>query len=152
MGAAGHTGSVSQVRGDNLHRVAVSASYDKTIRVWGLEGKCRTSLTGHAAPILELESDNNGCLASGDRSGQVKVWDLDSATCTWELRNVHKGHVTAIAFADPTGGNSMWSGCFATGVAPSTTGLPPMWSEQVSVSRPGPPETYLVDRKLCKST
>lgn len=119
LGVTGHTGSVSQVRGDKVHRIAASASYDKTVRVWGLEGKCRTCLKGHAAPILELESNHNGCLASGDRSGQVRVWDIDSAACTWELRNVHKGHVTAIAFADASGGNSMWSGCFATGATSS---------------------------------
>jgi WD40 repeat protein len=112
---AAHSGSVSKVCCDSLYRIAVSASYDKTIRLWSLEGKERACLAGHCAPVMELESNDNGILASGDRSGNVKVWDTAAAECTWELRRVHKGHITAITFADASGGNTSWTGCFATG-------------------------------------
>lgn len=72
-------------------------------------------LAGHHAPVLELETDHLGRILSGDRSGTVRQWDIETGVCTWELKNVHKGHVTAIAWADALGGNSAWLGCFATG-------------------------------------
>eukprot|EP00892_Ulva_mutabilis_P011022 jgi/Ulvmu1/8292/UM041_0104.1 len=111
----GHTGSISQVCSDQTANLAISASYDKTIRLWTATGKCQGCLQGHIAPILELQTDNLGRLISGDRSGTVRVWDVGTGICTWELLNVHKGHITALAWADAAGGNSAWLGCFATG-------------------------------------
>jgi hypothetical protein len=67
------------------------------------------------APVLELLSDSCGHAISGDRSGNVKFWDLQAGECTWSLKSVHKGHVTALAWADPAGGNDALAGCFASG-------------------------------------
>ena len=72
-------------------------------------------LTGHAAPVLELEVDHGGHAISGDRSGNICLWDVVAHECTWMLKSVHKGHVTALAWADAAGGNDAWAGCFASG-------------------------------------
>lgn len=111
----GHTGSISQVCQVKCGALAASASYDKTVRLWSTGGKCQGCLQGHNAPVLELQADNFSRLLSGDRSGTVRVWDILTGVCTWELKTVHKGHVTAAAWADASGGNSAWLGCFATG-------------------------------------
>lgn len=93
----------------------MSASYDKTVRLWTAAGKFQACLQGHKAPVLELQSDHQGRLISGDRSGTVRVWDVSTGACVWELVSIHKGHITALAWADASGGNSAWLGCFATG-------------------------------------
>lgn len=113
--SSGHSGSISQVCVGQNGMVAASASYDKTVRLWSTSGKCQGCLKGHTAPILELEADNSGRIISGDRSGCVRQWDTVTGACTWELKNVHKGHITALAWADASGGNSAWFGCFCTG-------------------------------------
>ena len=112
---AGHSGPVSQVCCDTHSGVAISASYDKTLRIWSCSGQERACLRGHVAPVLELRTDCCGRAASGDRSGHARLWDLASGTCTWALKGVHEGHVTALAWADASGGNEAWRGCFATG-------------------------------------
>jgi WD40 repeat protein len=41
-----------------------------------------TLLGGHDAPILTAAMSSNGCLlASGDRSGTVKIWNIESRRC-----------------------------------------------------------------------
>lgn len=111
----GHTGSISQVCQDKAGDVIASASYDKTIRLWNAAGICQECLQGHKAPILELQTDILGHIISGDRAGTVRLWDVCTGVCTWELKKVHKGHVTALTWADASGGNIAWLGCFATG-------------------------------------
>jgi WD40 repeat protein len=112
---AGHCGSISGLELDRRFDVALSASYDKTVRIWNMKGKHRGCLAEHEAPVLELRANNNGRVISGDRSGNVKLWDMDSERSTWTLKRVHKGHITSMAWADASGGNSAWTGCFATG-------------------------------------
>jgi WD40 repeat protein len=112
---AGHSGPISQVCCDWHFDVALSASYDKTVRIWSFSGQEKACLKGHQAPILELATDHCGRLLSGDRSGHIKLWDLHAAECTWALKSVHKGHVTALAWADASGGYEAWKGCFASG-------------------------------------
>jgi hypothetical protein len=112
---AGHAGPISQVCCDHRYDVALSASYDKTVRIWSTAGRDKGCLSGHAAPVLELRSNACGQAVSGDRSGHAMLWDLASGECTWALKNVHKGHITALAWADAAGGNEAWEGCFASG-------------------------------------
>ena len=112
---AGHSAPISQVCCDHGGQVALSASYDKTVRVWSYAGRERAVLTGHAAPVLELCSNNAGGALTGDRSGNIMLWDVEAGACTWAMKGVHKGHVTALAWADGSGGNEAWQGCFASG-------------------------------------
>jgi F-box/WD-40 domain protein 7 len=57
-----------------------------------------SSLEGHVAPVLELETGPPGVSVSGDRSGHVIVWDLNVGASAWRLKNVHRGHVTSLAW------------------------------------------------------
>ena len=92
----GHTGSVSQLLVSTDGGLAVSASYDKTVRVWRLGSGAKEAavLRGHRAPVLQL-AWGRGVLASGDRDGTVLGWSLSSGVPT--LRASHQGHCTALA-------------------------------------------------------
>mmetsp|Transcript_36495 Transcript_36495/g.103075 ORF Transcript_36495/g.103075 Transcript_36495/m.103075 type:complete len:164 (-) Transcript_36495:567-1058(-) len=96
----GHSSSISQVKLDASSGMVVSSSYDKTLKVWDVRSRGRmvSSLDGHAAPVLELETGPSGGLLSGDRSGHVLVWDLGTGAHSWRLKNVHSGHITSLAW------------------------------------------------------
>lgn len=91
----GHLGSISRVRVDGQGKLAVSASYDRTLGVWDLRSKRSVaSCTGHSAPVLDFVWHEH-IIASGDRSGVVKVWDTNHIQCTGTLKG-HTGHITAM--------------------------------------------------------
>merc|ERR1719277_995823 len=75
----GHMGAISRVRVDGQGKLAISSSYDRTLGVWDLRSKRSVaSCTGHNAPVLEFVWCDN-VVASGDRSGIVKLWDTNHA-------------------------------------------------------------------------
>mmetsp|Transcript_9248 Transcript_9248/g.23366 ORF Transcript_9248/g.23366 Transcript_9248/m.23366 type:complete len:501 (-) Transcript_9248:250-1752(-) len=97
----GHSSSVSQVKLDRRSGAVLSASYDKTVKVWDVNStraRLGSSLEGHAAPVLELETGPGGLAISGDRSGHILLWDLHTGGSSWRLKNVHRGHITALAW------------------------------------------------------
>ncbi|KAG5496605.1 hypothetical protein JIQ42_03435 [Leishmania sp. Namibia] len=82
----GHTGSISQVELSESHgrSIAMSASYDRTIRIWELNGASSGQqigcLSGHKGPVTQLSWVETEVL-SGDRQGTVKLWDVETAQC-----------------------------------------------------------------------
>jgi WD40 repeat protein len=94
----GHRGSVSRAQVAEDGRFAVSASYDKTVRVWDL-ATCRevACLAGHKAPVQEL-AFSEGLLLSGARDGVALAWDLATGQPAPGLGPApqHEGHVTAL--------------------------------------------------------
>lgn len=91
----GHLGAISRVRVDGQGKLAISASYDRTLGVWDLRAKrSMASCSGHNAPVMDFVWWDN-VVASGDRSGMVKVWDTNHAQCTGTLKG-HSGHITAM--------------------------------------------------------
>jgi F-box/WD-40 domain protein 7 len=91
----GHMGSVSRVRTHAHQNYAISSSYDRTLRCWDLRSKTEAACcTGHDAPILEFIWAD-AIVASGDRSGVVRLWDALRAQYIGKLSG-HKGHITAM--------------------------------------------------------
>mmetsp|Transcript_8038 Transcript_8038/g.17429 ORF Transcript_8038/g.17429 Transcript_8038/m.17429 type:complete len:626 (+) Transcript_8038:77-1954(+) len=91
----GHMGAISRVRVDGTGKLAISGSYDRTLSVWDLRSRrAAASCTGHNAPVMDFVWWEN-IVASGDRSGLVKLWDTSSAQNTGTLKG-HKGHITAM--------------------------------------------------------
>ena len=98
----GHTGSVARCLGSADGSLALSASYDKTLRLWSTNnGGLLTTLRGHRAPVMHL-AWAAGLLASADRDGQVVAWDVASGVAT--PLGAHAGHATALAAAAADGG------------------------------------------------
>jgi WD40 repeat protein len=113
----GHAGSVSDVV--CVGGVAVTAGYDKSVRVWGLDsGGELARLVGHTAPVLCLALGDTH-LVSGGREGAAVAWDLTRGARVGRMAG-HEGHVTAVAALSGAGANEAASvgadaALFATG-------------------------------------
>jgi WD40 repeat protein len=79
----GHSSFVVGVAMSADGRKAVSASHDRTLKVWALEsGRLLHTLEGHAGEVMQVAVSADGrraVSASNDRT--LKVWDLES----WQL-------------------------------------------------------------------
>jgi WD40 repeat protein len=100
----GHRGSISRAQVAEDGRYAVSASYDKTVRVWDLSKHREVAcLAGHKSPVQEL-AFSEGLLISGARDGVALAWDLTTGGPAPGPASVpvppggaqHEGHVTAL--------------------------------------------------------
>lgn len=66
--------------------IIVSGSSDKTVKMWNPENSdCIATLVGHTAPVLSIEvcaynHAINPYIASGDESGKIIIWNLESNT------------------------------------------------------------------------
>ncbi|KAH9579971.1 WD40 repeat [Trypanosoma melophagium] len=97
----GHTGSISQVEvnNDNSSNIAMSSSYDRTLRVWdcspgGAGGRCVATLAGHNAPVTMFAWCGTQVL-SGDRRGAAKAWDVETGGCLATLA-ASRGQIGAL--------------------------------------------------------
>jgi len=92
----GHSSSISALLVAQEGSHCVSASYDKTIRIWNLRSGSETAcLKGHKAPILDVVLED-GILLSGSRDGMVQAWFLERGERINLGGNKHSGHVTAL--------------------------------------------------------
>ncbi len=94
----GHNGSISKVKVDSTN-TAISASYDSQLLVWNLDTlECAQGLfKGHKDAVLEFEWRNSLCV-SGDRSGGVTWWDINTGTPV-KTYVAHNGGVAKVAMA-----------------------------------------------------
>jgi len=94
----GHTYSVYGVAVTPDGRCAVSASTDKTLKVWDLEsGICLRTLEGHTDCVNGVAVTPDGrCAVSASTDKTLKVWDLESGTCLRTLEG-HTGPVSGVA-------------------------------------------------------
>jgi len=96
----GHTRSVGGVAMSGDRRLAVSASNDKTLKVWDLETRSELrTLQGHTSFVNAVAMSEDGRLAvsaSADRT--LKVWDVESGR---ELRTLagHSSFVNGVALS-----------------------------------------------------
>jgi WD40 repeat protein len=93
----GHTGSVLAVasRGE----LAVTGSYDRTVRVWNLRtGEMLRNLTQHSAPVNALAFEPEGVrFLSGSDDRTVRLWDANNGRLLRIVRD-HDGPVLSLAW------------------------------------------------------
>ncbi|KAJ4462184.1 putative WD domain [Paratrimastix pyriformis] len=106
-----HSSSISAVQCDTDGPFAISGSYDKTLKVWSLNGKrCLHTLVGHNAPVFDLSRDgvvilwdvNRGVAVAtlrghsapvstmtllSDRLGMLATGAQDGEVCLWDMRD-----------------------------------------------------------------
>ncbi|KAF9928700.1 hypothetical protein FBU30_002171 [Linnemannia zychae] len=79
-------------------RLVVSASGDKTIKVWSFDtGECLRTLDGHARGIACIQFEGN-VVVSGSSDQSIKIWDLSTGSCLNTLTG-HEGLVRTLQFA-----------------------------------------------------
>lgn len=75
----GHLDQVNSIVLTRDNKKLISASSDKTIRVWNTEnGKLEKTLSGHDWKVISVAVSFNGKYAvSGSNDGNIKVWDIE---------------------------------------------------------------------------
>ena len=96
----GHTRTVVDAGLTPDGRRAVSASSDRTLRLWDLEtGACLKVMDGHSAPIRSVSVTPDGRWAvSGGYDQTLRLWDLETGTCLRVLEG-HTSQVNDVAIA-----------------------------------------------------
>ncbi|WP_437537469.1 AAA family ATPase [Sorangium sp. So ce726] len=90
----GHTNPVLDVAVTSDGRFAVSASFDKTLKVWDLAtGQLLRTLEGHTDPVLDVVVTSDSHFAvSASEDKTLKVWDL----ATGKLLRTLEGHTDRV--------------------------------------------------------
>ncbi|KAG8387609.1 hypothetical protein BUALT_Bualt02G0039000 [Buddleja alternifolia] len=91
QGGAAHSDWVSCVRFSPItlpQPTVVSASWDKTVKVWNLSNSCklRSTLAGHSGSVNTAAVTPDGSLcASGGKDGVILLWDLEEGKKLYSL-------------------------------------------------------------------
>jgi guanine nucleotide-binding protein subunit beta-2-like 1 protein len=101
----GHNHFVSDVVISSCGQFAVSASWDKTLRLWDIErGVTSTTFTGHKKDVMSVafSADNRQIISAG-RDKTIKLWNtLGECKWTQEGKNSHTEWVSTVQFSPTT--------------------------------------------------
>jgi WD40 repeat protein len=94
----GHAASVSGVAVTADGKRAVSASWDKTLKIWDLEtSRALRTLEGHSGVVFGVAVTGDGkCAVSASGDKTLKVWDLETGRALRTLEG-HSGVVFGVA-------------------------------------------------------
>ena len=82
----GHTEDVVDAALSMEKSSVVTASYDRTARVWDLvTGECTALLTGHACDVHGVEMSPDGGIVVTLAGQEAKVWETESGETTTTL-------------------------------------------------------------------
>lgn len=109
----GHSASISQVKCAEKRNIAISASYDKTLKVWNLDKQecihTMVSKNGHKNAIRNFFWKNS-LLCSGDKDGRVGIWDVNNGKLVSVLEE-HESPISSIEILSHEDVNVLLTGC-----------------------------------------
>jgi guanine nucleotide-binding protein subunit beta-2-like 1 protein len=100
----GHKGFISDVALSNNAEFALSASWDKSLRLWNVKtGALMGKFLGHTKDVLTCAfSPDNRHILSGGRDNKLKVWNV-KGECVYTLdRESHTDWVSCVRFSPAT--------------------------------------------------
>ena len=95
----GHRGSVSTLLSGKNCDIAISGSYDRTIRVWNVKSrKEMAKISKHKGPILCMDWSRDSSMICGSRDGKISIFDLNDTRKPLGFFDCERaGHVTSVA-------------------------------------------------------
>lgn len=120
---AGHSKGITYVSFSPDDKQLLSASYDRTVRLWSIGSGVVATLAGHQDEVyIAVFSPDGKTIASGDASGTVILWDSEKHLRVKSFV-AHTGAVAALAFTQ--NGRTLASG--------GADGLVKIWNTQVGM-------------------
>lgn len=107
---SGHSDTVWAVAAIPNRQGFVSGSFDKTLRVWSLEGESQRIFSGHTDAIRSVAVSADGqTIVSGSSDKTIKVWDAQTGKLLQTLVG-HNGPVWSVAMSPD--GQTLASGSY----------------------------------------
>eukprot|EP00834_Sanchytrium_tribonematis_P005714 NODE_365_length_8707_cov_1.170423.p1 type:complete len:577 gc:universal NODE_365_length_8707_cov_1.170423:2230-500(-) len=78
----GHNDSVRSLSCTSKH--IVSASYDRSARIWDYKGKCLQELVGHQDKVYAVVCDDK-FVWTGSLDNSIRVWEIKTGQCLYTL-------------------------------------------------------------------
>jgi WD40 repeat protein len=76
---SGHTNAVTAVKFDSKNKRIISASYDYTVRVWGIDEECELkSFNNHSSHVACLAAIIDDCFVSGSHDASMIIWNTST--------------------------------------------------------------------------
>ena len=105
----GHTDDIYAVGFTPDGEHAVTGAYDRDLRLWRVaDGTEIARMTGHSAQVQSLAVARDGTIASGDRAGEIRLWDGRTGAYLRTLAN-QKTMVGSLSFSSD--GRKLLSTC-----------------------------------------
>jgi len=97
----GHADFVEDVTLSNNAEFALSASWDRSLRLWNLKnGECITKFQGHTKDVLSVAfSPDNRQIVSGGRDSKLKMWNVKGECMFTMDKDCHQGWVNCVRFS-----------------------------------------------------